>query len=245
MATEMVLSSASKSLPLLYRSLVKKEKERFDTIVEPLQCVLQLAFLAFCEKNTKITIQNNEVQLQFPSSYQGIVRWYQNDSKEDLYFLFNAIRRFSVFYQHLKKVKTVENENKNVNENDDLTSHNLYDMLVHYAVIGLQKLIETYTVQSKPSLLYTLQMYKILLETPDNFKMDSLESDNQKNIDGVFSKITGIYDNNIYYLAYHFILTMENTKDLELNHCNIRHFNTILLNTIQNIQTWISKNVIY
>lgn len=238
MATEMVLSSASKSLPLLYRSLVKKEKERFDTIVEPLQCVLQLAFLAFCEKNTKITIQNNEVQLQFPSSYQGIVRWYQNDSKEDLYFLFNAIRRFSVFYQHLKTVK-------NENENEDLTTHNLYDMLVHYAVIGLQKLIETYTNQSKPSLLYTLQMYKILLETPDNFKMDSLESDNQKNIDGVFSKITDIYDNNLYYLIYHFFISLKKSNGLEKNHNNIMKINEILLSNIDNIQIWISKNVVY
>jgi hypothetical protein len=234
MAAEIVLSSASKSLPMLYNSLVKKEKERFETIVEPFQCVLQLAFLAFCEKNTKITIQKNIVHLQYPTSYQGIVRWYQNDSKEDLYFLFNAIRRFSHFYKHLKTIK-----------NEKIHKHNLYDMLIHYAVIGLQRLIDTYTSQSKPSLLYTLQMYKILLETPDNFKMDSLESEIQKNIDGVFNKITDIYDDNLYYLAHSFIITLLKTKNVITNQANISYFNTIIISNIENIHTWISKNVVY
>lgn len=234
MAAEIVLSSASKSLPILYKSLVKKEKERFDTIVEPLQCVLQLAFLAFSEKNTKLTIQQNVVYLQFPTSYQGLVRWYQNDSKEDLYFLFNAIRRFSIFYSNLRNVK-----------NDAISKKNLYDMIVHYAVLGLQRLIDTYTTQSKPSLLYTLQMYKVLLESPDNFKMESLDTDIQKNIDGVFNKITELYNENLYYMIYHFIISLKKCNNSEKNQLNISNFNNILLTNIDNIQTWISKNVIY
>lgn len=232
MAAEIVISSATKSLPLLYKSLVKREKERFDTIVEPLQCVLQLAFLAFCDKNAKLAIQNNIVYIQFPSSYQGIIRWYQNDSKEDLYFLFNAVRRFSLFYKHLKQIKTATGK------------HSLYDTLVHYAVIGLQKLIDTYTNQGKPSLLYTIQMYKVLLETPDNFKVDSLESETQQNIDDVFNTITNIYNEDLYWLLYYFICSLKSMPEV-FKHGNIERFNQILLSSIDDIQTWISKHVIY
>lgn len=234
MATNIVLSSASKSLPLLYKSLVKKDKERFDTIVEPLQCVLQLVFLAFSEKNTKITIQKNLVYLQFPSNYQGIMRWYQNDSKEDLYFLFNAIRRFSLFYKNLENI-----------HNDKICNTNLYDLIVHYALIGLQNLIDTYTSVCKPSLLYTLQMYKVLLETPDNFKMETLDNDTQKNIDDVFNNIRYLYNDNVYYLIYHFLFSLTQSKDLEKNHSDIIKFNEILLSKTGDIQNWISKNVIY
>lgn len=235
MAAELVLSSASKTLPVLYKSLVKKEKERFDTIVEPLQCVLQLALLSFCEENTKITIQNNLVELQFPSSYQGIVRWYQNDSKEDLYFLFNALRRFTVFYNKLKDVK-----------HSDLSKHNLYDTLIHYSIQGIQNLINTYSNHSKPSLLYTLQMYKVLLESPETFHMDSLEKDTQKNIDNVFKDITKLYDNSMFYIIFDtLVMLRKNNINKEDKKNIIHHLNHILMHVFSNIHTWIHKNVVY
>jgi len=210
---------------------VKKEKERFDTIVEPLQCVLQLSLLSFCEKGTKITIQNNLVCLQYSNMTQGILRWYQNDSKEDLYFLFNAIRRFSLFYKRRLTLITCENDEYS----------NLYDLLIHYSILGLQNLIETYTCDSKPSLLYTLQMYKVLLENPESFNKQQPGS----NIDIVFENITSIYTDNIYYIILHSMFPLINNSDIERRHKSIDSLNRLIKNNVDDIQTWISKNVIY
>ena len=81
----------------------EKKKERFDIILEPLQAVTQLALLSFCPKGSKLTIANNLLTIQEPSWVQGMWRSYNNDTKEDLFFLFNAIVRFNRFYSYLKQ----------------------------------------------------------------------------------------------------------------------------------------------
>jgi hypothetical protein len=37
----------------------KRKKERFETILEPLQAILQISYLSFAPIGTKLTIHNN------------------------------------------------------------------------------------------------------------------------------------------------------------------------------------------
>ena len=76
----------------------EKKKERFETILEPLQAITQLAILAFCPKGSKLSISNNLLYVQHPTWTQGLLRSYNHDARDDLYFLFNVIRRFNKFY---------------------------------------------------------------------------------------------------------------------------------------------------
>lgn len=141
------------NLKLLYDTVSHRRKERFEIILEPLQSVLQLAFLSFCPDGSKITIYKNQLKIQLPNYTQPLVRWYQNDNKEDLFYLFYVCKRFSHFYSFTKQFK-----------NDET---NLYDLLIQLAKDGLDTLIRTYGESEKISLLHTLELYKVLLENPN------------------------------------------------------------------------------
>ena len=75
-------------------------KEKIDMIIEPLQVLTQLAILSFLPVGTKISISNNILYLQQPTLLQGVVRWYQQDNKDDLFYLFHAIRRYYKWYKN-------------------------------------------------------------------------------------------------------------------------------------------------
>ena len=76
-----------------------KRKERFDIILEPLQAITQLALMAFCPYGSKLTISNNLLFIQSANWGQGMLRSFNNDKRDDLFYLFNSIIRFNKFYQ--------------------------------------------------------------------------------------------------------------------------------------------------
>ena len=77
----------------------KQQKERQDMILEPLQVMIQLSLVSFCPVGTKVSISNNILHIQKPTYSQGVVRWWFGDNKDDLYYLFHAIRRFYLWYK--------------------------------------------------------------------------------------------------------------------------------------------------
>ena len=68
-------------------------------ILEPLQVMLQLALLSHCPIGTKVSVSDNILQIQKPTLLQGVWRWYNSDGKDDLYYLFHAIRRYYKWYK--------------------------------------------------------------------------------------------------------------------------------------------------
>ena len=157
------------TLNVLYKTIkTKKKKERFETILEPLQALLQIAYLTFTPIGTKLTIHNNILYIQPPNYSQSIVRWYNNDTQEDLFYLFNIFYRFKKFYYFLCNenvgndavgvaVKEYEHSAKVVNKK-------LYELLIELAKNGIGNLIRTYGQTEKIHILHTLQMYKNILE---------------------------------------------------------------------------------
>jgi len=145
-----------------------KKKERFDIILEPLQAITQLALLAFCPYGSKLTISNNLLFIQSANWGQGVIRSFNNDKRDDLFYLFNSIIRFNKFYSYLKA-------NDNSNKSDKL----LYELLIRLSKKGIDNILQTYANVDEPSLLHTLQMYKTLLDNP-NLIMDN-DSKAQRN----------------------------------------------------------------
>lgn len=132
----------------------KKKKERFDTILEPLQAILQVGFLTYCPIGTKVAIHNNCLIIQSPGYTQQVSRWYNNDTKEDLVYLFNVFSRFSRYYHFLLDAEIGS------------TNHRLYTLLIKLAKSGIDNLIRTYNQTAEVHLLHTLQMFKNMLEKP-------------------------------------------------------------------------------
>jgi hypothetical protein len=133
----------------IYNTLIAKKKERFDIILEPLQAFIQLSLLSFTPINTKINIYNNILYIQIPGWKQPFLRTYYNDSKNDLFYLFNVIQRFTKFYSHLEHIK---------NDNIDLLN-----LLKNLSTKGIDNLLQTYRQTDTPALLHTLNIYKNML----------------------------------------------------------------------------------
>ena len=136
------------TIQLLYKTISgNKKKERFETILEPLQSLIQIALLSYYPIGTKLTIQNNILYIQAPSYGQSVTRWYNNDTQEDLFYLFNIFCRFKKFYIDVK------------------TEHaQLFTLLIELAKNGISNLIRTYNQTDKTHVLHTLQMYKNMLD---------------------------------------------------------------------------------
>lgn len=210
-----------------------KKRERFETILEPLQAITQLSILAFCPKGSKLSIANNLLYVQHPSWTQGILRSYNQDARDDLYFLFNVIRRFNKFYT----------------ANTDGTymiGNKLFDKLISLSKKGISNLIQTYSDSDKNSLLHTLRMYHTMLDKPDVFEENvetSSDIADKNTIDNIFIKITDIYKPHHIDLIYNTILMI--SEDPEHYETYLTGLNTILEPIHSKINKWISDHIVF
>ena len=246
---------------LLYKTVSsRRKKERFETILEPLQAILQIALLAFYPVGTKLTIQNNIMTLQPPNYSQSMARWYNNDTKEDLYFLFNVFHRFKKFYAPYKA------------DAPESVQHRLYALLIDMSKTGINKLIRTYGQTDKPHILQTLTMYKFILDdqlSPDlmtlqphaittnstnskPYKMKPIlnEEDElihagskENTVDDIFISIVGIYTPELLSIAYSTLILI---RDNESNYAAYADgLNKILEPTCVQLKKWIDEHIVY
>ena len=85
-------------------------KDKINMVLEPLQAMIQLALLSLSPIGTKLTIQENILYLQSPNIIQPVSRWYNSDKKDDLYFLFQVIKRFIKWYNPIINKDSLMNE---------------------------------------------------------------------------------------------------------------------------------------
>jgi len=197
-------------------------KEKIDMILEPLQVLTQLAVLSFLPVGTKISISNNILNLQQPTMFQGVMRWYKNDNKDDLYYLFHAIRRYYKWYK---------------NKEDPV-----YSRILQLAISGITRLIDTYNRTNATTITHTLNLYKNILEQ-DSDELFKDDSESSINVDDVFEKITDIYDRKLMVILYSIFQLMEE----EENEVNIQYYvqglDSLLLPTQNVIRKWILDNL--
>ncbi len=99
------------------------QREKMDMILEPMQVMIQLALLKNAPIGSKISVSNNILNIQKPTYAQGLVRWWNGDNKDDLYYLFHAIRRYYKWYK-----------------NED---NKIYNYILDLAKTGIKNLIKT------------------------------------------------------------------------------------------------------
>ena len=198
-------------------------KERSDMILEPLQVMVQLALLSESPIGTKVSVSDNILQLHPPSWTQGVWRWYNSDGKDDLYYLFHAIRRYYKWYK--------SEDNK------------IYNHILSSAVKGIEKLIITYSAAEQTAITHTLALYKnvLELESPDLFKDPDADS---VNIDTVFQNIKDTYDKRLLKVIYNTILMVEDPETTDdLKPYYISGLLKILSPTNDNIRKWIREKL--
>jgi hypothetical protein len=199
-----------------------KEKERADLILEPMQVMIQLALLAHSPIGTKISVSNNILSIQPPSMTQGVYRWWNNDNKDDLYYLFHAIRRYYKWYK---------------SQNDEA-----YQYILTWAVKGLDKLSETYNKADKNNIRHTLALYRNVLD----LKADEIFKDNKEDtvtIDQVFKEIINIYDDRLLYITHNALLMMEEEMNTEFKQKLLDGLTLILEPMNIKIRKWILEKM--
>lgn len=167
-------------------------KNRLDSILDPLQCMIQLSMLSICPPNTKLSIYNNIVKIQEPNISQGIQRWIYKDTKTDLLHLFTACQYFSLIYK--EKLSLIKNKNQN-----------LYDIIIYFSIKGLDVLINTYSVYNSNHIPQLLDIYKTILKNTLDTK--------KNNVTEIYEKISNLYTNEQLYIYFYFLLHMKKTKD--------------------------------
>ncbi len=197
-------------------------KERSDMILEPLQVMVQLSLLAHSPLGTKVSVSDNILQLHPPSFFQGVWRWYNQDGKDDLYYLFHAIRRYYKWYKN--------QENK------------VYNYILQVAIRGIDKLITTYSAVEQTAITHTLALYKnvLELEAPDLFKDPDSDS---VNIDTVFENIKSTYDKKLLKIIYNTLLILDDTQNEDLKKSYIQGLLNMLGPTSEVIRKWIREKL--
>lgn len=85
------------AISAVYR-MFRSQKDVKSHILEPLQALLQIAYLDFCPLGTKISIKDHILSIQPPQLTQGVIRWYNVDKKENIHFLFAVFNRYVRLY---------------------------------------------------------------------------------------------------------------------------------------------------
>lgn len=125
--------------PTIFLNLVtnwKNNKEK-NIIIDPISCLIKLSILGFYPDGTKISINNNMVNILEPSYFQGIYRFIRGDGREDLHNLYLPIIKSIEWYW---------------DENNPEIKH-LFD----YSIKGIEKLKHSYPPNSIIS--HTLDLY--------------------------------------------------------------------------------------
>lgn len=76
--------SSGISLYNLYEFSQGKER---NLILEPLSCLLKIALIQYKGQGTKISVDSNSLFYQEPTIYQGMMRSFRGDKREDLHNL--------------------------------------------------------------------------------------------------------------------------------------------------------------
>jgi len=185
--------------------------------------MIQLALLAHSPIGTKISVSNNILSIQAPTWTQGAYRWWNNDNKDDLYYLFHAIRRY---YKWFKR------------QNNDV-----YQYILFWAIKGIDKLSETYNKADKNNIRHTLALYKNVLD----LKTDTIFKDNTDStitIDQVFKEIIHMYDDKLLFAVYNILQLME----VEINTEFVKNYLNGLILVLEPmnviIRKWIGEKLV-
>jgi|TARA_Y100000992_G_scaffold43926_1_gene25091 hypothetical protein len=199
------------------------KKEKVDMILEPLQVMITLALLSFCPVGTKIYISKNILYVHEPSVLQGVYRWLDGNSKDDLYYLFHAIRRYYKWY------KTIDNK--------------VYELIMVLAKNGIKKLMTTYKDANQKTILHTLSLYHNILELNNEQLFESKDHADVINIDQVFKNVKTVYDKKILMITYHTLVLMQETANENEVLQYMNGLKMLLTPTEKNIRNWIQTNL--
>ena len=72
--------------------------ENKNIILEPISCIFRMILLKYKPSGTKISIYNNSINYNEPNYFQGMIRSYNGDKRDDLHNLYNPFLKSFEWY---------------------------------------------------------------------------------------------------------------------------------------------------
>jgi len=189
----------------------------YNIILEPLTCIIRLILLNYKEKGTKISIDNNSINYDYPNQFQGIIRNFKGDSREHLHNIYNPLEKSFVWY----------------NKDDEK-----YEFLYSKCISGLNKLRDTY--DKKSTIHHTLQHFiDIINNNLQDKKIDNNIHSNDYTLSDEFKNYWKESEINIIYITLKYIDTCKDNDEKEIY---IDTINTILNYKEKKVQEYIKKS---
>lgn len=109
-------------------NLLSEEGSLIDMSLEPVLVLARLAQISLYPIGSKLYLRDGMIRIHTSGFMQPMYRWVSGDSREDLTYLFEPIRKFTDIY----RTKTTKVQKEAMRQ------------IIHAAVTGLEKLRETY-----------------------------------------------------------------------------------------------------
>ena len=143
-------------------------------LLDPISVISRLISLSFREYETKISIKDHTIHLQKPSPYQGIVRKYNGDGKENIAELYGSIIKIIKWYLIPPSNSTSTGSNitgryELINKMvEQISKSKYFRRMIRYLCKALEKLQFTY---ENGNVVLALQYYINLLKNGLNGKL--------------------------------------------------------------------------
>ena len=198
-------------------------------LLEPFSIIIKLAIISYKEDNTKIAINNNNMFIQSPTFYQGIVIYLYGNNREDICFLLKPIMRALELYSP---------------DDDEKLKY-----IFKKAILGLSKLKESYNNTSS-TVCHSLDLYISIIDSYLEGSPIKVESYNRSkdtdelnfsvstkvNLEKIFTNIWSAKDINLLY-------SMFNTADdnTEVKNTYLKSINNLVKSKKPEIDRIIEK----
>ena len=141
-------------------------------ILDPLSTIIKLAIISKKPIGCKISIKNNIISIQEAGYFQGVVRFYFKDNKNDIHYILDSIEYACINFINAKSKKN--------------------NKLFKSAIVGLQNLTLTY--KEHPIIVHCLNFYISIINNYLIIDKQSTNSTSENKNDNIINKL---YSDNL------------------------------------------------
>lgn len=144
-------------------------------ILEPISSMARIIILNYKPIGTKVSLYKHKINIQEKTTYQGTVRLFYSQSREQISYLMDVILRLIYWYNDISYSKDTDDisESNSNNSNENIGDLDEFKDLLKYFIKGLQRLQLTYP---NGNIYFALQYYINILDDfiDGNFKQKSI-----------------------------------------------------------------------
>jgi hypothetical protein len=191
-----------------------------NLILEPFCCILRIILLEYKPEGTKISVQNNSIQYYDPSFYQGFLRSFYGDNREDIHNLYSPILKGFDWYS--------------------VTDSKMNRYFFERLIIGLNKLKSVYQENTiiHHSISHYITMVRDLIDINDLSKYKNID----KKESPLIEELKNIWDNDEIFIIYKNLNYINDTKDDNLKKTYIKSIEDILSYKEKQVEKYINNS---